>query len=139
MTTTGKVLVLVSSGHGWPLKDGQVYAGAGYDHTLIVARDVDGFEISALRGQMHEFGSVRRAIVWARLAGKCDRMPVPQPSDAGHALDAGGQALGISTRIGHKPNMRRNRRVRGQSVVVDSFERHIVTLFANTRRRRLGA
>ena len=26
----GKVLVLVSSGHGLPLKDGKVYAGAGY-------------------------------------------------------------------------------------------------------------
>ena len=30
MTTIGKVLVLVSSGHGLPLKDGKVYAGAGY-------------------------------------------------------------------------------------------------------------
>src|SRR6202790_4801824 len=30
MTTEGKVLVLVSSGHGLPLKDGKVYAGAGY-------------------------------------------------------------------------------------------------------------
>jgi hypothetical protein len=30
MTTKGKVLVLVSSGHGLPLKDGKVYAGAGY-------------------------------------------------------------------------------------------------------------
>ncbi len=28
--TTGKVLVLVSSGHGLPLKDGKVYTGAGY-------------------------------------------------------------------------------------------------------------
>ena len=30
MTTKGKVLVLVSSGHGLPLKDAKVYAGAGY-------------------------------------------------------------------------------------------------------------
>jgi len=30
MTTKGKVLVLVSSGHGLPLQDGKVYAGAGY-------------------------------------------------------------------------------------------------------------
>ncbi len=30
MTTRGKVLVLVSSGHGLALKDGKVYAGAGY-------------------------------------------------------------------------------------------------------------
>ena len=30
MTTKGKVLVLVSSGHGLPLKDGKDYAGAGY-------------------------------------------------------------------------------------------------------------
>jgi putative intracellular protease/amidase len=30
VTSKGKVLVLVSSGHGLPLKDGKVYAGAGY-------------------------------------------------------------------------------------------------------------
>ena len=30
MTTAGKVLVLVSSGRGLPLKDGKVYTGAGY-------------------------------------------------------------------------------------------------------------
>lgn len=30
MTIRGRVLVLVSSGHGLPLKDGKVYAGAGY-------------------------------------------------------------------------------------------------------------
>jgi putative intracellular protease/amidase len=30
MKTKGKVLVLVSSGHGLPLKDGKVYSGAGY-------------------------------------------------------------------------------------------------------------
>ncbi len=30
MTTKGKVLVLVSSGHGLPLKDGKVYSAAGY-------------------------------------------------------------------------------------------------------------
>jgi hypothetical protein len=30
MTTKGKVLVLVSSGHGLPLKDSKVYTGAGY-------------------------------------------------------------------------------------------------------------
>ena len=30
MATKGKILVLVSSGYGLPLKDGKVYAGAGY-------------------------------------------------------------------------------------------------------------
>ena len=30
MTTKGKVLVLVSSGHGLRLKDDKVYKGAGY-------------------------------------------------------------------------------------------------------------
>jgi hypothetical protein len=30
MAAKGKVLVLVSSGYGLPLKDGKVYAGAGY-------------------------------------------------------------------------------------------------------------
>jgi putative intracellular protease/amidase len=30
MKTKGKVLALVSSGHGMPLKDGKIYAGAGY-------------------------------------------------------------------------------------------------------------
>jgi hypothetical protein len=30
MKTKGKILALVSSGHGLPLKDGKVYAGAGY-------------------------------------------------------------------------------------------------------------
>jgi putative intracellular protease/amidase len=30
METKGKVLVLVSSGHGLPLQDGKVYSGAGY-------------------------------------------------------------------------------------------------------------
>jgi putative intracellular protease/amidase len=30
MTATGKILVLVSSGHDLPLKDGKVYTGAGY-------------------------------------------------------------------------------------------------------------
>jgi putative intracellular protease/amidase len=30
MATAGKILVLVSSGRGFPLKDGKIYAGAGY-------------------------------------------------------------------------------------------------------------
>ena len=30
MTTKGKILVLVSSGYGLPLKDGRIYTGAGY-------------------------------------------------------------------------------------------------------------
>src|ERR1700726_4859995 len=30
MKTEGKVLVLVSSGHGLPLQDGKIYSGAGY-------------------------------------------------------------------------------------------------------------
>jgi putative intracellular protease/amidase len=50
MTTTGKVLVLVSSGHGWPLKDGQVYAGAGYylNELTVPVRALmkEGYEIT---------------------------------------------------------------------------------------------
>ena len=46
----GKVLVLVSSGHGLPLKDGKVYAGAGYylnELTVPVrALMTDGYEIT---------------------------------------------------------------------------------------------
>ena len=30
MKTKGNILALVSSGHGLPLQDGKVYAGAGY-------------------------------------------------------------------------------------------------------------
>lgn len=46
----GKVLVLVSGGHGLPLKDGKVYAGAGYylnELTVPVrALMLDGYEIT---------------------------------------------------------------------------------------------
>ena len=45
MKTTGKVVVLVSSGHGLPLKDGKVYAGAGYylnELTVPVLRPDEG-------------------------------------------------------------------------------------------------
>src|ERR1700742_1752867 len=50
MTPKGKVLVLVSSGHGLPLKDGKVYAGAGYylNELTVPVRALmkDGYEIT---------------------------------------------------------------------------------------------
>jgi len=49
-TTKGKVLVLVSSGHGLPLKDGKVYAGAGYylNELTVPVRALmkEGYEIT---------------------------------------------------------------------------------------------
>src|SRR5579862_3580968 len=50
VTTKGKVLVLVSSGHGLPLKDGKVYAGAGYyvNELTVPVRALmkEGYEIT---------------------------------------------------------------------------------------------
>src|ERR1700677_5178608 len=50
MTIKGKVLVLVSSGHGWPLKDGKVYKGAGYylNELTVPVRALmkEGYEIT---------------------------------------------------------------------------------------------
>src|ERR1700693_4456197 len=50
MTTKGKVLVLVSSGHGLPLKDGKVYKGAGYylNELTVPVRALmkEGYEIT---------------------------------------------------------------------------------------------
>jgi len=50
MTTKGKVLVLVSSGHGLPLQDGKVYSGAGYylNELTVPVRALmkDGYEIT---------------------------------------------------------------------------------------------
>ena len=50
MTTKGKVLVLVSSGRGLPLKDGKVYAGAGYylNELTVPVRALmkEGYEIT---------------------------------------------------------------------------------------------
>src|SRR5579862_5133721 len=50
MTTKGKVLVLVSSGHGLSLKDGKVYAGAGYylNELTVPVRALmqEGYEIT---------------------------------------------------------------------------------------------
>jgi putative intracellular protease/amidase len=50
MTTKGKVLVLVSSGHGLPLKDGKVYTGAGYylNELTVTVRGLmnEGYEIT---------------------------------------------------------------------------------------------
>ncbi len=50
MVTKGKVLVLVSSGHGLPLKDGKVYAGAGYylNELTVPVRALmkEGYEIT---------------------------------------------------------------------------------------------
>src|ERR1700744_6400798 len=50
MATKGKVLVLVSSGRGLPLKDGKVYRGAGYylnELTVPVRGSVWRFTICA--------------------------------------------------------------------------------------------
>ena len=50
MTTKGKVLVLVSSGRGLPLKDGKVYRGAGYylNELTVPTRALmqEGYEIT---------------------------------------------------------------------------------------------
>src|ERR1700743_407722 len=50
MTTKGKVLGRVSSGHGLPLKDGKVYAGAGYylNELTVPVRALmqEGYEIT---------------------------------------------------------------------------------------------
>jgi putative intracellular protease/amidase len=50
MSTKGKVLVLVSSGHGLQLKDGKVYAGAGYylNELTVPVRALmnEGYEIT---------------------------------------------------------------------------------------------
>jgi putative intracellular protease/amidase len=50
MITKGKVLVLVSSGHGLPLKDGKVYTGAGYylNELTVPVRTLmnEGYEIT---------------------------------------------------------------------------------------------
>jgi putative intracellular protease/amidase len=50
MTTIGKVLVLVSSGRGLPLKDGKIYTGAGYylNELTVPVRALmkEGYEIT---------------------------------------------------------------------------------------------
>jgi putative intracellular protease/amidase len=50
MTAKGKILVLVSSGHGLPLKDGKVYKGAGYylNELTVPVRALmqEGYEIT---------------------------------------------------------------------------------------------
>ena len=50
MATKGKILVLVSSGRGLPLKDGKVYAGAGYylNELTVPVRALmeEGYEIT---------------------------------------------------------------------------------------------
>ena len=50
MAAKGKVLVLVSSGYGLPLKDGKVYAGAGYylNELTVPVRALmqEGYEIT---------------------------------------------------------------------------------------------
>ena len=50
MATKGKVLVLVSSGRGLPLKDGKVYTGAGYylNELTVPVRALmkEGYEIT---------------------------------------------------------------------------------------------
>jgi putative intracellular protease/amidase len=50
MKAAGKVLALVSSGHGMPLKDGKIYAGAGYylNELTVPARALmeNGYEVT---------------------------------------------------------------------------------------------
>jgi putative intracellular protease/amidase len=50
MTTKGKVLVLISSGRGLPLKDGKIYSGAGYylNELTVPVRALmkEGYEIT---------------------------------------------------------------------------------------------
>jgi hypothetical protein len=50
MAAKGRVLVLVSSGHGLPLKDGGVYTGAGYylNELTVPTRALmkEGYEIT---------------------------------------------------------------------------------------------
>ena len=50
MTIKGKILVLVSSGRGLPLKDGKEYAGAGYylNELTVPVRALmkEGYEIT---------------------------------------------------------------------------------------------
>jgi len=50
MATKEKILVLVSSGHGLPLKDGKVYKGAGYylNELTVPVRALmkEGYEIT---------------------------------------------------------------------------------------------
>ena len=50
MATKEKILVLVSSGHGLPLKDGKVYEGAGYylNELTVPVRALmqEGYEIT---------------------------------------------------------------------------------------------
>ena len=50
MATAGKILVLVSSGRGFPLKDGKIYTGAGYylNELTVPVRALmkDGYEIT---------------------------------------------------------------------------------------------
>jgi hypothetical protein len=50
MAIKGKILVLVSSGRGLPLKDGKVYAGAGYylNELTVPVRALmkEGYEIT---------------------------------------------------------------------------------------------
>ena len=50
MATKGKILVLVSSGRGLPLKDGKVYKGAGYylNELTVPVRALmkEGYEIT---------------------------------------------------------------------------------------------
>src|ERR1700684_4512097 len=50
MTTKGKVLVLVSSGRGLPLKNGKIYTGAGYylNELTVPVRALmkEGYEIT---------------------------------------------------------------------------------------------
>ena len=50
MATKGKILVLVSSGRGLPLKDGKVYTGAGYylNELTVPVRALmkEGYEIT---------------------------------------------------------------------------------------------
>ena len=65
MAAKGKVLVLVSSGHGLALKDGKVYAGAGYylNELTVPVRALmkEGYEITFAnpKGNTPQMGGTR--------------------------------------------------------------------------------
>jgi hypothetical protein len=76
MTTKGKVLVLVSSSHGLPLKDGKVYAGAGYylNELTVPVRALmkEGYEITFAKRR--QFGLARHSTPASRRRA---RSPLP--------------------------------------------------------------
>ncbi len=69
MTTKGKILVLVSSGRGLPLKDGKIYKGAGYylNELTVPVRALmkEGYEITFAnpRGNTPRWMCIQRSLI----------------------------------------------------------------------------